>query len=68
VPLVSNHLLKLLKYLETQPPQPTHVIVDNAGFELLTDFALAETLIANAVATTATFHLKSQPNLRLRRD
>lgn len=37
------------------------IIVDNAGFELVTDLALADHLINSGVARTVTFQLKSHP-------
>jgi len=37
------------------------VIVDNAGFELVTDLALADHLVASGVAEVVTFQLKSHP-------
>jgi Damage-control phosphatase ARMT1-like domain len=37
------------------------IIVDNAGFELVTDLALAQYLVASGIAKTVTFQLKSHP-------
>ncbi|KAL7481316.1 hypothetical protein ACHAW6_007003 [Cyclotella cf. meneghiniana] len=37
------------------------IIVDNAGFELVTDLALADHLVASGVAQVVTFQLKSHP-------
>jgi Damage-control phosphatase ARMT1-like domain len=37
------------------------IIVDNAGFELVTDLALAQFLIDSKIAGTVTFQLKSHP-------
>lgn len=37
------------------------IIVDNAGFELITDLALAQYLIESGIAATVTFQLKSHP-------
>jgi hypothetical protein len=37
------------------------IIVDNAGFELVTDLALADHLIADGVASCVTFQLKAHP-------
>lgn len=37
------------------------IIVDNAGFELVTDLALAQYLIESGIAGTVTFQLKSHP-------
>jgi len=38
-----------------------HIVVDNAGFELIMDLALADYLIASKIASTVTFQLKSHP-------
>ena len=37
------------------------IIVDNAGFELVMDLALADHLVASGIAKTVTFQLKSHP-------
>lgn len=37
------------------------IIVDNAGFELVTDLALAQHLITSGIAKVVTFQLKSHP-------
>ena len=37
------------------------IIVDNAGFELVTDLALADHLVASGVAQVVTFQLKGHP-------
>lgn len=37
------------------------IIVDNAGFELITDLALAQFLIDSGIASCVTFQLKSHP-------
>lgn len=37
------------------------IIVDNAGFELITDLALAQHLIESGIASCVTFQLKSHP-------
>ncbi|KAL9182798.1 hypothetical protein ACHAXT_004077 [Thalassiosira profunda] len=37
------------------------IIVDNAGFELVTDLALADHLVASGIAKVVTFQLKSHP-------
>jgi len=37
------------------------IIVDNAGFELVTDLALADHLVASGVARVVTFQLKGHP-------
>lgn len=37
------------------------IVVDNAGFELVMDLALADYLIASNIASTVTFQLKSHP-------
>lgn len=38
-----------------------HIIVDNAGFELVTDLAVGQYLIESGIAKTVTFQLKSHP-------
>ncbi|GMI15619.1 hypothetical protein TrLO_g15174 [Triparma laevis f. longispina] len=38
-----------------------HIVVDNAGFELVTDLALADFLISSGVASCVTFQLKKHP-------
>jgi hypothetical protein len=37
------------------------IIVDNAGFELITDLSLAQHLVESGIAKTVTFQLKSHP-------
>jgi hypothetical protein len=37
------------------------IVVDNAGFELVTDLALAAYLVGTGIANTVTFQLKSHP-------
>ena len=37
------------------------IIVDNAGFELITDLALAQYLVDSGIASCVTFQLKSHP-------
>lgn len=37
------------------------IIVDNAGFELITDLALAQHLVESGIASCVTFQLKSHP-------
>ena len=37
------------------------IIVDNAGFELITDLALAQHLVDSGIASVVTFQLKSHP-------
>ncbi|GMH48750.1 hypothetical protein TrVE_jg7959 [Triparma verrucosa] len=38
-----------------------HIVVDNAGFELVTDLALADFLVSSGVASSVTFQLKKHP-------
>jgi len=38
-----------------------HIVVDNAGFELITDLALAQHLVESGIASCVTFQLKSHP-------
>ena len=41
-----------------------HLIVDNAGFELITDLALAQHLVQSGIASCVTFQLKSHVSLQ----
>jgi hypothetical protein len=43
------------------PTTNIDIIVDNAGFELVTDLALAQYLIESGIAGTVTFQMKSHP-------
>eukprot|EP00518_Triparma_eleuthera_P011143 CAMPEP_0182482006 /NCGR_PEP_ID=MMETSP1319-20130603/38350_1 /TAXON_ID=172717 /ORGANISM="Bolidomonas pacifica, Strain RCC208" /LENGTH=360 /DNA_ID=CAMNT_0024683681 /DNA_START=227 /DNA_END=1305 /DNA_ORIENTATION=- len=38
-----------------------HIVVDNAGFELVTDLALADYLVTSGLAESVTFQLKAHP-------
>jgi hypothetical protein len=40
------------------------IIVDNAGFELITDLALAQYLVESGIASCVTFQLKSHVSSR----
>ena len=40
------------------------IIVDNAGFELVTDLALADHLVASGVAKTVTFPIEEPSYVR----
>jgi Damage-control phosphatase ARMT1-like domain len=48
---------------DESPASKVHVdiIVDNAGFELVTDLSLAQYLIESGIACTVTFQMKSHP-------
>ena len=52
-----------VRELRTSADRPIHmdIIVDNAGFELVTDLALAQYLIESKMADTVTFQMKSHP-------
>lgn len=56
-PLLAEHC----DMLRARGDGKVDIIVDNAGFELVTDLALADHLIASGVAQTVTFQLKSHP-------
>jgi len=62
--LLHDDTDKLTEYCETLRERgdgQIDIIIDNAGFELVTDLALADHLIASRVAQTVTFQLKSHP-------
>lgn len=54
-------LLKHCQKLQQQGGGHVDIIVDNAGFELVTDLALAQYLVQSGVAQVVTFQLKSHP-------
>jgi hypothetical protein len=54
---LAEHCEKLRK----QGGGNVDIIVDNAGFELITDLALAQYLVDSGIASCVTFQLKSHP-------
>ncbi|NLG97723.1 MAG: protein-glutamate O-methyltransferase family protein [Chloroflexi bacterium] len=61
--IIVDDTPKLLAYLKEIPPEQTRVdiLVDNAGYELVTDLALADFLLATGRAAQVTLHLKWHP-------
>jgi len=62
--LLHDDTDKLTEYCETLRERgdgQIDIIIDNAGFELVTDLALADHLVASGVAQVVTFQLKSHP-------
>jgi len=57
----TETLASLCDELRSKSGGMVDIIVDNAGFELVTDLALADHIIASGVAKTVTFQLKSHP-------
>jgi Damage-control phosphatase ARMT1-like domain len=55
--ILADHCDKL----RTKGGGNVDIIVDNAGFELITDLALAQHLIDSGIASCVTFQLKSHP-------
>jgi len=54
-------LTQTLSKLQQKGGGKIHIIVDNAGFELVTDLALADYLLQSKCAHTIVFELKSHP-------
>eukprot|EP00591_Stephanopyxis_turris_P004087 CAMPEP_0195511782 /NCGR_PEP_ID=MMETSP0794_2-20130614/3979_1 /TAXON_ID=515487 /ORGANISM="Stephanopyxis turris, Strain CCMP 815" /LENGTH=492 /DNA_ID=CAMNT_0040639439 /DNA_START=40 /DNA_END=1518 /DNA_ORIENTATION=+ len=54
-------LTELAEKLREKGGGNVDIIVDNAGFELVTDLALADHFVADGVASCVTFQLKSHP-------
>ena len=57
----SDVLASLCDKLRASGGGNVDIIVDNAGFELVTDLALAQHLIESGIAKCVTFQLKSHP-------
>lgn len=57
----SDKLWNHCKNLKAKGGGMIDIIVDNAGFELVTDLALAQYLIESGIAKIVTFQLKSHP-------
>jgi len=57
----TNSLTEHCERLRERGDGMVDIIVDNAGFELVTDLALADHLVASGVAKVVTFQLKSHP-------
>lgn len=61
--IIVDHTPRLLDYFKDIPPEQTRVdiLVDNAGYELVTDLALADFLLATGRAARVALHLKTHP-------
>jgi hypothetical protein len=61
--LLVDDTSRLVKHLSALPEQVGRVdfLNDNAGFELVTDFCLADYLLSSGRAAQVQFHLKSHP-------
>ncbi|GKY98605.1 hypothetical protein MPSEU_000817200 [Mayamaea pseudoterrestris] len=57
----SKQLVALCSQLHAKGGGIVDIIVDNAGFELVTDLALAQYLVESGIAKVVTFQLKSHP-------
>jgi hypothetical protein len=57
----SDVLVKHCEKLRADGGGYVDIIVDNAGFELIADFALAQHLVETGIAKVVTFQLKSYP-------
>jgi hypothetical protein len=57
----SDKLAKHCEALRQKGGGNVDIIVDNAGFELITDLALAQFLVDSGIASCVTFQLKSHP-------
>ena len=57
----TEQLVALCETIRAKGGGNIDIIVDNAGFELVTDLALADHLIADGVAKCVMFQLKSHP-------
>lgn len=57
----TDRLTALCERLRADGGGQVDVVVDNAGFELVTDLALADHLVASGVAKVVVFRLKSHP-------
>lgn len=61
--LIANHSDELWQLMSALPEDQRDIvfILDNAGFELVSDFCLATFLIESGLATSITFHVKTRP-------
>lgn len=57
----TDNLAEHCEILRERGDGKVDIIVDNAGFELVTDIALADHLVASGVASVVTFQCKSHP-------
>ncbi|XP_030375108.1 damage-control phosphatase ARMT1 isoform X2 [Scaptodrosophila lebanonensis] len=62
--ILINNVSEIWKLLDSKPhkkQQVVDIVLDNAGYELFTDFILAEYMIEKGLATKVRFHVKAHP-------
>lgn len=61
--ILSNDMQAVLDYIDTLDPAATRVdiLLDNAGYELVADLALADFLLASGRAARVVLHAKTHP-------
>ncbi|MEV8477312.1 damage-control phosphatase ARMT1 family protein [Streptomyces sp. NPDC051173] len=60
-PLLADDSAAVWRHLTGRPPGEVHVVLDNAGRELLADLLLADHLLATGRATGVVLHVKPRP-------
>ncbi|QTT75122.1 protein-glutamate O-methyltransferase family protein [Streptomyces mobaraensis NBRC 13819 = DSM 40847] len=60
-PLLADDAEALWKHVSRRPPGDVHVILDNAGRELLADLLLMDHLLTTGRATSVVLHVKPRP-------
>ncbi|UKW30017.1 protein-glutamate O-methyltransferase family protein [Streptomyces sp. TYQ1024] len=61
IPLLADDIEALWKHVSRRPPGDVHMILDNAGRELLADLLLADHLLTTGRATSVVLHVKPRP-------
>lgn len=59
--ILDNHLARVLDHLLGSPAGRVDIVVDNAGYELVSDLFLTHLLLSTSVAQTVTLHCKGHP-------
>lgn len=59
--LLDNHLSQVTDHLVNSSPGRVDIIVDNAGYELVTDLVLARLLLQSGVTEQIVLHTKGHP-------
>ncbi|MGA5131217.1 damage-control phosphatase ARMT1 family protein [Streptomyces olivoreticuli] len=60
-PLLADDSAAVWRHVDGRPPGEIHLILDNAGRELLADLLLADHLLATGRATGVVLHVKPRP-------
>lgn len=60
-PAVASHLLSRSSSSSSSSSRRVDIVVDNAGFELITDLILADCLLRTGLATKVVLHTKGHP-------